>query len=172
MALYADRGFDSTTVAEIASQAGVTERTFFRHFADKREVLFGGSTAFQDLIVSTVAVAPASLGPIDAAAAGLVAAGAQLQERRAFARQRHAIIASSAELRERELNKFASLSLALAETLRRRGLDDAAASVAAQVAIALFRTSFERWITDEEQRDLPALIRESLDQLKLLAAAG
>jgi hypothetical protein len=42
LALYGERGFENTTVAEIAARAGLTERTFFRHFADKREVLFAG----------------------------------------------------------------------------------------------------------------------------------
>src|ERR1700704_3099104 len=74
LALYGERGFENTTVTEIAERAGLTERTFFRHFADKREVLFGGGGALQELIVSAVANAPDSLAPIDAAAAGLAAA--------------------------------------------------------------------------------------------------
>ena len=85
-ALYGERGFEQTTVAEIAERAGLTERTFFRHFADKREVLFAGADALQELLVSTVAKAPESLAPIDAAAAGLEAAGALIQEGREFAR--------------------------------------------------------------------------------------
>src|SRR5712692_10389404 len=84
--LYIERGFDQTTVAEIATQAGLTERTFFRHFADKREVLFWGAGALQELVVSTVASAPDSAAPIDAVAAALEAAGAVLQERQEFAR--------------------------------------------------------------------------------------
>src|ERR1700747_663150 len=92
MELYAEHGFEQTTVAEIAARAGLTERTFFRHFADKREVLFGGGTALEELIVGVVANAPASHTPIDAAAAGLEAAGEQffVSERRDFSRQRQA----------------------------------------------------------------------------------
>src|SRR4030088_1595059 len=101
--LYAKRGYDQTTVAEIAERAGLTERTFFRHFADKKEVLFAGAEALRELITSTVASAPASLAPIDAAAAGLEAAGARIQEGQELAHQRQAIIAASAELQEREL---------------------------------------------------------------------
>jgi AcrR family transcriptional regulator len=157
-------------VAEIAERAGLTERTFFRHFADKREVLFAGSDAFQELILGATERAPDSLAPIEAAAAGLGAAGAHLQARRGFARQRQAIIAANAELRERELIKFASLSAALADALRRRGLGDAAASLTAEVAMAVFRTAFERWIDEANNGELPQLIRESLDQLKALSA--
>src|ERR1035438_3723884 len=90
MELYGERGFEQTTVAEIAARAGLTERTFFRHFADKREVLFWGAAAFQELFVTTAARAPASAAPIEAVAAALAAAGALLQERRDGARQRQA----------------------------------------------------------------------------------
>src|SRR6266576_2542870 len=103
MELYGERGFDQTTVAEIARRAGLTERTFFRHFADKREVLFAGAGTLQEFLVSAVADAPDSVAPIDAVAAALGAAGALLQERREYARQRQAVIAANAELREREL---------------------------------------------------------------------
>ena len=85
LALFGERGFEKTTVAEIAARAGLTERTFFRYFADKREVLFSGAGTLQEVLVSAVASAPDSAAPIDAVAAGLEAAGAALQERRAFA---------------------------------------------------------------------------------------
>src|SRR5580704_17920347 len=80
--LYIERGFEQTTVAEIAARAGLTERTFFRHFADKREVLFARSHMLQELVVAAVAGAPYSAAPIAAAAAGVEAAGALLEERR------------------------------------------------------------------------------------------
>jgi AcrR family transcriptional regulator len=168
LALYAEQGFENTTVAEIAERAGLTERTFFRHFADKREVLFGGAGALQEQLVIPVANAPDSVAPIEAVAAGLEAAAALLQERREFARQRQAIIAASTELRERELIKLASFAVALADTLRRRGVRDPAASLTAEIAIAVFRTAFERWIDDTNEKDFPQLIQESLDQLKAL----
>jgi AcrR family transcriptional regulator len=169
-ALYRERGFEQTTVADIAKRAGLTERTFFRHFADKREVLFAGADALRELLVSTVAEAPASLAPIDAAAAGLEAAGALIQEGREHAHQRQAIIAASAELQERELIKLASLASALAEALRRRGVDEPAASLTAEAGIAVFKVAFERWVDDTGRQELPRLIRESLEQLKAVTA--
>ncbi len=170
LALYTERGFDNTTVAEIAQRAGVTERTFFRHFADKREVLFSGAGALQELLVSAVADAPSSMAPIDAAVAGLNAAGAIFQERREAVRRRAAIIASTPELRERELIKFASLSAALADTFRRRGLSGPAASLTAEVATAVFRIAFDRWIEEANHREFAWFVRESLDQLKAVTA--
>jgi AcrR family transcriptional regulator len=168
--LYVERGFEQTTVAEIAKQAGLTERTFFRHFADKREVLFWGAGSLQELVVSTVASAPDSAGPIGAVAAALEAAGGLLQERREFAQQRQTIIAANPELQERELIKLASLASAMADALRQRGVTDPAASLAAEAGIAVFKIAFERWINGTNQRDLPQVIRESLEQLKAVTA--
>jgi AcrR family transcriptional regulator len=169
-ALYRERGFEQTTVAEIASRAGLTERTFFRHFTDKREVLFAGAEALQELLVSTVAKAPESQAPIDMTSAGLEAAGAFIQEGREFALQRRAIIASSAELQERELIKLASLASALAEALRQRGVEEPTASLTAEAGIAVFKVSFERWADEADRQDLPRLIRESLEQLRAVTA--
>ncbi len=170
MELYRERGFEPTTVAEIAKRAGLTERTFFRHFADKRDVLFGGAGALQELMVSAVAGAPESATPIDALAAGLEAAGSILQERRQFAGERQSIIAASPELREREVMKLASLSAALAETLRGRGVEDSAASLTAEIAIAVFRIAFERWVGADGEQGLPELMRETLGELEALTA--
>ena len=168
LALYAERGFDQTTVAQIAERAGLTERTFFRHFADKREVLFWGAGALQELLVNAVADAPDSLAPIDAVARALESA--PFSERRDFAAQRQGIIAANAELQERELIKLASLAAALADTLRQRGVKDPAASLAAEAGIAVFKTAFERWVDETNQLGFAELVRESLDELKAVAA--
>ena len=135
MELYGERGFEQTTVAEIAERAGLTERTFFRHFADKREVLFGGSDAVRDALVEAVAGAPEPASPLAAVGAGLMAFAEVLETERGrtFARRRQRIISSNDELRERELIKLATWATALADALRRRGVDEAAARLAAEV---------------------------------------
>ena len=170
--LYVERGFEQTTVAEIAKRAGLTERTFFRYFADKREVLFAGAGSLQDFLVGALASAPDSAAPIDAVASALEAAGALLQERREYARQRQSVIAANAELQERELIKLASLASAMAGVLRRRGVADSAASLTAEAGIAVFRIAFERWVSQTSQQDLPHFIRESLDELKAVTAGS
>jgi len=167
--LYGERGFDQTTAAEIATRAGLTERTFFRHFADKREVLFAGSAELQKLLVDAVASAPTSAAPIDAVTAALMAAGDVFNnERRTYARERRAVIAANAELRERELIKMASLASAIAEALQRHGVSEPAASLAAEAGIAVFRVTFERWVDPASNQDWRALVRESLQELKVL----
>jgi len=170
MELYAERGFEQTTVAEIAKRAGLTERTFFRHFADKREVLFWGAASLQELLVAAVCDAPAGVAPIEVVAAALEAAGDVLQERRDGARLRQSIIVANAELQERELIKLASLASAMAQALRQRGVSDPAASLAAEAGIAVFRVAFERWVTDSNPLGLSRVIRESFDELKAVSA--
>ncbi|HEV2376919.1 MAG TPA: TetR family transcriptional regulator, partial [Streptosporangiaceae bacterium] len=168
--LYVERGFEQTAVAEIAKRAGLTERTFFRHFADKREVLFAGGAVLQELMADAVVGAPDSAAPIDAVAAALAAAGAVLEQRREHARQRQAVIAANAGLQERELIKLASLAAALADALRKRGVTDPAASLTAEAGIAVFKVAFARWTSESNQQDLSELIRESLDELKAVTA--
>jgi AcrR family transcriptional regulator len=170
--LYVERGFDQTTVAEIARRAGLTERTFFRHFADKREVLFDGAGQLRELLVTAVADAPDPVAPIDAVATALQATGAVFDERRAFVRRRRAVIAANPELQERELIKLAALSAAIAGTLRERGVKEPAASLAAEAGIAVFKIAFERWITDPGQQGIGYFVRESLDELKAVTAGS
>jgi AcrR family transcriptional regulator len=171
LALFGERGYEQTTAAEIAKRAGLTERTFFRHFADKREVLFAGRGALDELIVAALADVPATATPFDAAASALEATTAMFEERRDFARQRHAIVTANPELRERELIKLANLAGALAGALRGRGVADTAASLAAEVAITVFRVAFEHWAEDADQHDLTWHIRESLGELKAVTSA-
>jgi len=166
--LFAERGYEQTTVAEIAERAGLTKRTFFRHFSDKREVLFAGGEAFQAQFVTAVAGAREHATPLEAVALSLHAAGAMLQERHAFARERSAVIAANRELQERELVKLASVAAALAAALRERGVEEPAASLTAEAGIAVFRVAFERWVAEGNERALPDLISESLDALKRL----
>lgn len=173
MELYAERGFDRTTVADIASRAGLTERTFFRYFADKREVLFWGAGALQTLVVDGIAHASPETTPLDAVAGALEATAPVFEERRQFARQRQSLIAAHAELQEREVMKLTSLASSIAEALRGRGVREPAASLTAQVGIAVFRVAFERWIDDARPRDFGRHIRATLAELKtVIAGAG
>jgi AcrR family transcriptional regulator len=166
MELYGENGFESTTVAEIAERAGLTERTFFRHFADKREVLFWGAAALQEFLVSNVDAAPVSVPPIEALTSALGAAADDFfEDRRDRVRLRQAIIAANTELQERELIKLASLASALADALRRRGIGEPASSLAAEAGIAVFKIAFEGWVHDEHGRTLSQVIRESMDEL-------
>jgi AcrR family transcriptional regulator len=164
--LYAERGFESTAVADIAERAGLTERTFFRYFADKREVLFSGSDSLQDLFTNAVGNAPESLAPIDAVGDALRAAAGFFEDRREQARIRQGVISANASLQERELIKLASLADAVAGALRGRGVGDTAALLAAEAGITVFKIAFGTWIGASDDRPLAAVMRQTLDELK------
>lgn len=166
MALYAEQGFEQTTVAEIAARAGLTERTFFRHFADKREVLFYGMEMLRDLLVRAVADVPASATALDAVRAAFQAAGSMLQENPERVRLRDAIVSANAELRERELIKLAALAAAVAGALRDRGIPEPAASLAAETGVAVFKVAFARWVSEPGQPDLPGIYGELMEELR------
>lgn len=167
--LYADQGYERTTVAEIADRAGVTARTFFRHYADKREVLFDGSNELERRMVEALVGAPKSAQPMDAVAAGLLAAAEMFLDRRDYSRRRQAVIAATPELRERELIKLASLATAFTDALRKRGVAPAVASLAAETGVAVFRVSFERWLTEPKAGSLEKVMRATLADLAGLA---
>ncbi|WP_099022604.1 TetR family transcriptional regulator [Mycolicibacterium palauense] len=166
--LYAERGFDHTTVAEIAERAGLTERTFFRHFADKREVLFWGQSTLMQEIVDGIAAAPGSMTPIDAVAAALKRGGAVFDTRRERARQRRAVIAANPALHERELSKLATLADAITEALSARGVAATTARLTAETGVAMFKVAFERWVADPADPDFGAVVDASLRELKSL----
>ena len=168
--LFAERGFDETTVADIAARAGLTERTFFRHFADKREVLFSGQEQFTGTVVTAVAAAPGTATPVEAVAAGLDAAGDLLQGRAGLAPQRQVIIDAHPELQERELIKMARLGTAIAGALRERGVAEPEATLAADTGIAVLRIAFARWLEEGVARPLPEVMRETLRELAALYA--
>ena len=166
--LYAERGFDRTTVAEIAERAGLTERTFFRHFGDKREVLFGGEDALIDVLVTPVVAAHPSESPMSAVGAGLIAVGRFFEDRHARARQRQAVIAATPALQERELMKLVSLVTALTEALGRRGVAASTARLAAEFGIAVFKVAFERWADGDDGGSWEVIVSELLDELSAL----
>jgi AcrR family transcriptional regulator len=163
--LYIDQGFEQTTVAEIAERAGVTARTFFRHFADKREVLFGGSDQLEAQMVEAVRGLPADAAPIDAVGAALDAAAEMIGGDNAFSQRRQTVIVANPELRERELIKMARLADALADALTARGVPAPDARLAAEAGVAVFRTGFERWVSGPPTGQLAATLRDSLTQL-------
>jgi AcrR family transcriptional regulator len=171
LALYSESGFDQTTAAQIAARAGLTERTFFRHFADKREVLFGGSALLQERIVAGVIGAAPEDGPLDAVACGLAAAATMLGEfRQDLSRQRQAVIAANPELRERELAKLADYAAAVAVALRQRGVSEPQATLAAEAGMTVLRVAMQRWAGGKDGPDLSVIMRDSVAELRAVAA--
>lgn len=170
--LFEERGFEQTTVLDIARRAGVTERTFFRNFSDKREALFHRSHELQEAVVSAIAETAESCVALDAAVRGIEAGTTILEARREYSRQRAAVVASHPSLQERELLKLAALRDAIADALRERGAPGLDAALAAETAVLVFKVGFERWISDAADTRAADRVREALDELKALTAGA
>lgn len=171
MELYRDHGFDQTTTAEIAALAGVNERTYFRHFPDKREVLFDGEAELRSSLMQAVADAPDGLQPFEILLSVFQEAGRALEANHSFAQPRHELIATTPALRERELAKHASLTDAVAEALQQRGVPTRLATLAAQTAWATYRQAVQAW-TDDPTRRLDLHLTDAFDDLRKLSAAA
>lgn len=171
--LFAERGFDNTTATEIAQSVGLTERTFFRHFSDKREVLFGGQDSFTDTFLAGMDGAPPDASPIEIVAAALRSAASHFpDEHRPYARIRHTVIEANAALRERERHKLADLATTLTDALRARGVDELAATLAAQSGITVFGIAFSHWIREDERRSLSEIQTDVLRSLLTMATTA
>jgi AcrR family transcriptional regulator len=175
--LYAEQGFERTTVTEIAEAAGLTERTFFRHYADKREVLFAGTEMALDMLTRAIAEAPASASTMEAVGAALESFGAFFQEDPERVRRRDAVVSASAELRERELVKLDAFASAMVGALRERGTPLLTASLAAEAGIAAFKVAYAHWVAAEpdktgrtDEQELPQLVRKALTELQEIVA--
>ena len=173
MDLYVSRGFDGTTAADIAQAVGLTERTFFRHFADKREVLFGGQELLEQAFLDGVAAAAPDASPLAMVKSALsTAATFFTAERRDHSRRRQTIISANPALQERELLKLAGLATSVAGALRSRGVPAATAALAAESAVTVFGVAFGQWIAEGEERPFPDIQREVLGALVTMAAGA
>ena len=170
--LFATRGFEQVTAAEIAQSVGLTERTFFRHFSDKREVLFYGQQLFLQAFIDGVHAAPPDASPLEVIASALEAAASLFpNERRPYSRMRQSVIDKNPAPQERELHKLAVLAVAVAEALRARGIGEPAATLAAESGATVFGIAFAQWIRDGEERSLSDIASEVLRELANLSAA-
>jgi AcrR family transcriptional regulator len=169
--LFDQQGYEETTIAQIAAAAGLTKRTFFRYFADKREVLFNGSDELIEDWIAAVAAAAPQASPMAAACAGLDPVAEMFVERHAFARIRARIIAANPELQERELIKLQSLAAAIKAELLNRGVSENAAILAAQSAVTVFHVAFARWVQQADPTAFRQLMDESLDELRSVTTA-
>lgn len=169
--LFNERGYDETTVAEIAARAGLTKSTFFRHFPDKRDVLAAGQDAIARLLREGIAAAPADATPLAAVSSGLMAASAAFTSfNRELAPRLKAAIAASAELAERNALKQIGLARAMAEALGERGVPEPAASLAAELGALAFKSAYARWAEPGEDGDLGAMACDKLRELRAAAA--
>ena len=170
--LFASHGFERTTVAEIAAEAGLTERTFYRYYADKPEVLFAGQGEFERLFLDGLAVST-STRPMELVGAALDhAAGFFPDDRRPWSRSRQVIVTGNPALQERELRKMSALADALTSEITARGIEATTAALAAEATVSVFRRSFAAWIVEDESRSFADIQRSVLHQLQAMLTVG
>ena len=169
--LFVTQGFEQTTVAGIAAQAGLTERTFYRHFTDKQEVIFGGGERLRSLLTAEVAAAPAAMPALQAVTLAFMhAADAYFAGREPYVRKRQAVIDANPALQERELQKLATLASALELTLRERGVSSRTASLAAESGTSVFKIAFAAWLETGNTLPLSDVIAQTASDLRAIAA--
>ncbi|MGT2425775.1 TetR/AcrR family transcriptional regulator [Amnibacterium kyonggiense] len=172
IALFLERGYEQTTVQDIAAATGLTERTFFRHFADKREVLFHGQDEYQATFLRGAAEAPHGASPFELAVAAITAAsGFFPDDRRAWSRQRQTVIDANPALLERELLKRSALGDALTAAFTARGAAEGDARIAAETGVTAFHLAFRAWIAPDEERSLGAIQHDVLVRMGALIPA-
>ena len=166
--LFTEQGYDATTVTQIAERAGgLTKTTYFRHFADKREVLFAGQEMHARLLTDALAAAPPDATPLTAVAAALDAiAGSFEEDRRELGAKLKVLIAGNAELQERSAFKHAILTAAIADGLRARGVEDPVAALAADMGMLAFDRAFARWADVDDRLSLVEHARLALAELR------
>jgi AcrR family transcriptional regulator len=167
--LFAENGFDHTTTAQIAARAGVTERTFFRHFPDKREVLFDGQNILGAALSDAIGKAPSELAPMQVLQRAFASVVAMLERNRPYSEPRQRIISVTPALQEREVAKHVALTRTVAEALRRRGIEKHRADLAAQAGLAVFGHALDQWFANSSLR-LGDYLDRAFVELQMLAA--
>jgi AcrR family transcriptional regulator len=172
MDLFLERGFEAVTATDIAVRAGLTRRTFFRYFTDKREVLFAGSEQLVDAVADAAHAVDARRSPIETVLQALSSVGSALAELSARASDRRTVIAASPDLQERERTKMAAVTAALTAALRQRGIDDSTAHMFGQVGVAVFATAFGRWVDSAGRADFAETFQQTVAELRSAMADG
>jgi AcrR family transcriptional regulator len=168
--LFAENGFDQTTAAQIAERAGVTERTFFRHFPDKREVLFEGQAIVAAKLVDAIGKAPPELPPIELLRRAFATLTQMFEDNRRFSEPRRRIILATPALQEREVAKYAALTTIVVEALQQRGVPWLQASLAAQAGLAVLNHALAAWFMDPSVR-LDTHLAQAFSELQQLASS-
>jgi AcrR family transcriptional regulator len=169
--LFVENGYEETTVAQIADRAGLNRATFFRHFADKREVLFGGEDLLAGLLGDAIRGASPDAAVTECLRAAFVAAGAAMTpQQRARAAQRVLVVAANTEVQERGLLKHARIARSISAALSARGADELTARLGAEVAMLAFRIAVERWMKSDDDEPFALHAAAALSELRTRAA--
>ncbi|MGW0755738.1 TetR/AcrR family transcriptional regulator [Streptomyces sp. NPDC002814] len=172
--LFTEQGYDATTVAQIAERAGVTKSTFFRHFADKRELLVAGQETLSRLLADGIAEAPENASPLQAVAAGLERASSAMgPANREFGPRLKAAVAASTELQERDALKSVGLAAAMTTALVARGVPEPTAQLAGELGVLAFKRGYAKWCEGDrdDEEGLAPFALAALEDLRAATAS-
>ncbi|KAA0921356.1 TetR/AcrR family transcriptional regulator [Streptomyces apricus] len=171
--LFLERGYDHVTVTHIAERAGLTRRSYFRYFPDKREVLFAGSERLPPALAEAVLAAHPDAAPLAAALNAFARVGAQLAVQVDGAAERRAVIDASPELQERERTKAVAITEAIRDALKQRQVKPETAELVAQLATMVFGNAFRHWIESKGHASFGSCLHAVTDELRVtLAVSG
>lgn len=169
--LFVENGYEGTTVAQITDRAGLNRATFFRHFADKREILFGGEDVLARVFAEAINVAPVGAALIECLQAALSAADAVMTpQQRVKATKRVQVLAANTAVRERGLLKHARIANSIVTALRARGADELTARLGAEIGMLAFSVAVERWMNANEDEPFYPFADAALSALQARAA--
>jgi AcrR family transcriptional regulator len=159
--LFAEQGYDATTVEQIARAAGVSHMTFFRHFPTKDAVIL--DDGFDPAIAAAVAAAPDSLSPVNRVCAGMRAAlsDVELPEQEQV-RQRVRIAAQHPALRMGMHANTEATREAVVRVLLEDGTDEFAARVAAAAVLAALTVALQEWCLSDEEVSMSTYLDAAL----------
>lgn len=164
--LFGEQGYAATTVPEIAAKAGLTERTFYRYFTDKREVLFWRAGVHQLTIINEIARAPAGIHPLTMVAHAIEAVAPFIDSHRPFVKLRQLLISTHGDLQERELMKLHMLASAVDLALRQRGIQPSLSRVIAEMGAAIWKVALENWRADEGEGNFASHVQAALTEFR------
>src|SRR5262245_31584546 len=164
--LFAERGYDGSTVADIAERAGLMKRSFFRYFPDKREALFGGTERLVAHLRRHVEDAPASAAPWQVLLAALASSATLFPPDRADARKRQQVIAANPSLREREVLKVMTLHDLLQTLLAKRGVPEQQGAYLVRLALTVYEQAFSQWISPDADETFERCMADAAAELE------
>lgn len=164
--LFDEKGYAVTTVPEIAEKAGLTERTFYRYFTDKREVMFWRAGDHQASITNEIARAPTSLHPLTIVAHAFETVAPFIDGHRPIVKLRQRLISEHSDLHERELMKLHTLASAIDLALQQRNVQPSLSRIVAEIGTAIWKVALENWRADGAKGSFANHVQSALTEFR------
>ena len=165
--LFETRGFDHTTIDDIADRADISPRTFFYYFPTKEDVALADHASRLERITDVLVARPVGEAPWDALRASFLAVAADYESQRDLLIRRFTIMINNESVFARSLQLQAGWEHALTDALTQRGDDLVGIEprLMAATALACLRSSVQHWVTSGHAGSLPELVDGCFERL-------